>query len=342
MKKLFLYSLIIPLIVTWRTDAQFVTNVSKVGTTAAPFLEIEVGARAIGMGGAFVAVANDATALYWNPAGIARLPRNEVSLIHTEWLAGINYDFAGIVMPLGRYGALGASIISLSMEEMEVRTVFYPEGTGERFDAGDMAAGLSYAISLTDRFSIGGNVKYIQQQIWHMKAFAFALDIGTLFTTQFDGLTIGMSITNFGNKMRLEGKDTQIYHDIDPVKYGNNEKIIAHLDTDRWPLPLIFRVGLSYDLLKGKTNRLTLATDALHPNDNTECINLGLEYAMMDFVYLRAGYKSLFQRDTEEGFTAGAGVKLGLIANVNLKADYAYADFGVLDNTQRFSLAIGF
>ncbi|MDZ7413622.1 MAG: UPF0164 family protein, partial [candidate division KSB1 bacterium] len=102
--------------------AQFVENVSKVGTTSACFLEIEVGARALAMGGAFVATANDASALYWNAAGLARLSRSELHLGHTQWLADMRYDFAGIALPLGSFGTLGASLCALGMDEMEVRT----------------------------------------------------------------------------------------------------------------------------------------------------------------------------------------------------------------------------
>jgi len=166
-------------------QGQFVSNVSKVGITAATFLEIEVGARAIGMGGAFVAVANDATAIFWNPAGIARLPRGEAILIHTNWLVETNFDFSGIVIPAGYMGSFAVSVTSLRTDEMEVRTVLKPEGTGEKFSYGDLSAGLSYAKNLTDRFSIGINAKYISQRIWHMDAKGYALDIGTLCLTEW-------------------------------------------------------------------------------------------------------------------------------------------------------------
>ena len=197
-------------------QGQFVSNVSKVGITAATFLEIEVGARAIGMGGAFVAVANDATAIFWNPAGIARLPRGEAILIHTNWLVGTNFDFSGIVIPAGYMGSFAVSVTSLGTDEMEVRTVLKPEGTGEKFSYGDLSAGLSYAKNLTDRFSIGINAKYISQRIWHMEAKGYAFDIGTLFRTQFNGMVIGMTISNFGASLKLEGRDVFVNYDEAP------------------------------------------------------------------------------------------------------------------------------
>ncbi|MCI0495009.1 PorV/PorQ family protein, partial [candidate division KSB1 bacterium] len=181
--------------------------VTKVGTTAAQFLKIGVGARAIAMGGAFVAVANDVTGLYWNPAGIARMPRSEAILLHTGWLADINFDYAGIAINMGRFGTIGASITSVSMGDMKVRTELQPEGTGEFFAAGDIAGSLAYARNLTDKFSIGFNAKYVHQRIWHTASSGFAIDVGTLFTTQFKDMKIGMSISNFGTNMKLSGRD---------------------------------------------------------------------------------------------------------------------------------------
>ena len=323
-------------------QGQFVSNVSKVGITAATFLEIEVGARAIGMGGAFVAVANDATAIFWNPAGIARLPRGEAILIHTNWLVETNFDFSGIVIPAGYMGSFAVSVTSLRTDEMEVRTVLKPEGTGEKFSYGDLSAGLSYAKNLTDRFSIGINAKYISQRIWHMEAKGYAFDIGTLFRTQFNGMVIGMTISNFGASLKLEGRDVFVNYDEAPQFGGSNDRIPASKLTDKFPLPLLFRVGVAMDILKSGSSRLTIAAAAAHPNNNTEYINTGMEYVFNKNLALRFGYKNLFTLDTEEGFTAGFGTKLKLPGGVALKIDYAYQDFGRLQNAQRFSLGLEF
>ncbi|PIP13827.1 MAG: hypothetical protein COX49_01065 [bacterium (Candidatus Stahlbacteria) CG23_combo_of_CG06-09_8_20_14_all_40_9] len=322
--------------------SQYVRNVSGVGTTAAPFLEIDVGARAIGMGGAFVAVADDATAIFWNPAGLSRLGRNEMIFNHTKWLADINFDFFGGILSVGNYGIVGISMTSLSTADMEVRTVDEPEGTGELFSVGSMALGLSYAKNLTDRFSIGFNTKYIQEKIWHMTASSFAIDFGTLFITQFNDIKIGMNISNFGMDMRLSGRDVMVYHDIDPTIMGNNELTAANLVTDGWSLPLTFRAGIAMDLLKTKNSRLTADIDAVHPNDNTEYLNIGMEYVFNNLFSLRGGYSALFKRDSEEGLTFGAGIESYIGKMVLLKVDYAFTDFDRLGNTHRISLGIGF
>ncbi len=343
MKKIIIALIFVSLVGTSPVIGQeFVSDVSKVGTTAAPFLSVEVGARAIGMGGAFVALANDATALYWNPAGIARLNGIGVTLNHTNWLAGTYFDYAGVALSLGSVGSFGLSFTSLTMEDMDVRTIAYPEGTGEKFGASDFAIGTTYARNLTDRFSVGFTAKYIQQKLWHMSASSFALDIGTIFTTQFRGMTIGMSISNFGNKMQMIGSDTQIPVDIAPEKEGNNNKIVGNMRTERWSLPLIFRFGVAMNVIENYNYRWTIALDAMHPNDNTEYVNVGTEYALKNMVFLRCGYKNMFMKDNEEGLTLGAGLAYSLVGNFRLKIDYAYADFGILDNVQRFSLALEF
>lgn len=315
-------------------------GVSKVGTTAAQFLKIGVGARAVGMGGAFVSVADDATAIYWNPAGISRLCRNEALVIHTSWLAGMSFDFAGVVIYTPHWGNFGVSLTSLSMPEMTVRTVEEPEGTGEMFGVGDLALGLSYASSLTDRFSIGFNLKYINQRIWHMSASTFAVDVGMLFRTDFNDMKIGMSISNFGGKVGYSGRDILVYYDFNPDFWGDNDRIIAMLHTDRWSLPLLFRVGISMDIVRHENNTLTVAIDAKHPNDNTENIDLGIEYAFKWFS-LRAGYSSLFLKDGEEGLTLGCGVKSHFGSSM-VKLDCAYTDFGRLQNAKRLSLSFEF
>ena len=323
------------------TFAQSSSDVSKVGITAAPFLEIGVGAKAYGMGGAFVGTADDASALYWNPSGIARLPGAEGTFVHIDWLADINFDFIGFVLPAGRIGTFGLSITSLSMDDMLVRTEDRPTGTGEYFKTGSIAIGASYAINLTDRFSIGFTGKYLHEQIWKEVATGIAVDIGTLFTTDFHGMRIGASLSNFGTDMRMAGEDLLVYHDIDQTQLGNNDKIFAELQTESWPLPLTFQVGVAMEVIQSGVNRLTIAADAVQPTDNTESINIGTEYAMREWIFLRAGYRNLFLKDSEEGLTFGAGAMLHF-GHAKLKVDYSYAQFGVFTDIQCFAIGLVF
>lgn len=318
-------------------------NVTKVGTTAAPFLNIGVGARAIAMGGAYVSMANDATAMFWNPGAMALVTNHEAVFNHSEWIADINFDYAGIVIALGAIGNVGLNATFLTMDEMERTTTLYPEGTGQKFNAGSYAMGVTYARSLTDRFSIGFNVKYIHEYILNSSASGIALDIGTVFITQFRGLRIGANISNFGTKMQMEGRDVLVQHDIDPLRAGSNERINADLATGRFDLPLHLRVGISYDLLQDvERNELWLAVDAVHPSDNVESVNVGAEYVFNDMFAFRGGYAALFSKDSEQGMTLGAGLKYTIIGNFGLKLDYAYESFGRFNNIQKFTIALAF
>ncbi|RMF07411.1 MAG: hypothetical protein D6762_07570 [Candidatus Neomarinimicrobiota bacterium] len=323
-------------------SAQFVRHVSKVGTTAATFLEIGVGARAGGLGEAFVSVANDVTALYWNPAGMSELTHPQATFYHSPWLVDIRYDFAGTVIPLPSNGTVGLFYTGVTMDDEPVRTVFYPEGTGEYFQAGNVAFGLAYSRRLTDRFSFGVTVKEIQEQIWHMHSRSTAIDIGTLFRTRNRGWRLGMSISNFGDKLKLEGRDTQQKVDIDEQKAGNNDRIDAHLDTWAWQLPLLMRVGLSKDWRLGSTQHLTLAVDAVHPNDNREYVNLGVEYGWGDFLFLRLGQNNLFLPDRERGWTYGIGLRTHFHGKANLSLDYVAREMGVFQLVTGTSLTVMF
>jgi len=333
MKKLLLFMILFPAVIIGQT---------KVGSTAAPFLNIGIGPRAVSMGGAFVATANDVTAMYWNPAGASRTNSNGAGFAHTRWFADINFNWAGAMLQLGDAGTLGLHLTYLDYGKMEVTTMREPDGTGEMFSAHDMSFALTYAFNLTDRFSIGANFKYISQSIWNTSADAFAVDIGTLFISDIYGLRIGANISNFGTEMRLKGKDLLVLVDLHPDQYGNNDQILAELRTDSYPLPLIFKVGIAMDVIDNPMHKITLAVDALHPNDNAETINVGMEYTFNEFISFRAGYKSLFLDNSEEGLTLGVGLKYDFSPSLGIFVDYAYQDFGVLEYTQHFSVGIRF
>jgi len=317
-------------------------RLTNVGTTAAPFLEVGVGSRAIGMGGAFVAVANDVSALYWNPAGLCRIGHSEAVFERVEWLADIDFNYLGATIPFGRWGTAGFFLNAMTVPKMEVRTVDFPDGTGEEYDANSLAVGLSYSFALTDRFSIGFTGKYISERIWHEKTSSIAIDIGTLYFTGLKGLRIGAAITNFGPSMQMDGSDLIIYYDADPGIDGNNDRIMGKLITDEWPLPLNMQFGIAYDIFDTRFSRLTVAVDAFHPINNTESINAGCELSIMNMLYARAGYQAIGQQDTEEGLTLGGGLRYKLFGQSNIKFDYAYADFGLLESVNRFTLRLDF
>jgi opacity protein-like surface antigen len=315
-------------------------NLTKAGTTAAQFLKIDVGPRAIGMGGAYTATATDISAIYWNPAGLAYNTSGEAFFNHTDWFMDIAMEYAGVAVHVPGVGTIGGFVSTLLMDDMLVRTEERPQGTGEKFDAGGLAIGLSYARKLTGRFFIGFTGKYIREHIWHTSANGFALDVGTIYRIPIKNeFRIGAGISNFGTKMKMDGRDL-----IDIIQVGGSSGNLINTKTeiDAYDLPLTFRVGVALDVWKTDYSRLTTAVDAIHPNDHTEYLNSGLEYAWNEIFMLRAGYKSLFEENTEQGLTLGFGIQYRVMNYMQLVIDYAFQEFGRLNDVHQFALGVKF
>lgn len=288
----------------------------KVGTLGGQSLKIGVGARAAAMGDAYVAIADDATAVYWNPAGIARLSGQTITLNHTAWPAEILFDQAAYVFGVKWIpGMFGVNVRALTMSRDKVRTTYLPDGTGETFDAGEWAYGLTYARSLTDKFSAGLSVNYVQTGLDDVTGKSTTFDFGTLYDIGVLGAKIGMSIQNIGSDMTFIDESVK--------------------------MPVFFRVGGSFSMLQQGESRLLAAAEFTHPPDNSEKLNLGAEYSFRDYLFLRGGYKMNY--DTE-GLTAGFGVKfpLTLVKSSVARLDYAYSDLKYLSAAHRVSVNIGF
>jgi long-subunit fatty acid transport protein len=296
---------------------------SQVGTTASSFLEIPVGARSIGMGEAYVSVVDEISALYWNPAGVTNLKTNQATFQNTEWFVDTKLYYAASVFKFNDI-YLGASVYMFDGGEMDVRTVTFPDGTGERFSVQDISIGLTYAQKLTENFGIGGTVKFVQNQIWRMKASTIALDMGFQYQTPFEATKLGFSISNFGGEMSLKGDNTYVPVDLDPNNSGNNDGIPANLRTGSWDLPLIFRLGLNTEVIKKIEHRLIISVDAIYPNNNNNYINTGTEYAFRKTLFLRAGYSNLFISDSYGLGHLRFGVGIAPVDNISI--DYALSE----------------
>ena len=318
-----------------------VYGVNKTGTTAAKFLSIEVGSNAVGMGGAYTSIANDATAMYWNPAGLSFHDTKEVYFNHANWIADISFDYFGITFPMNNKSVLGFNLTSVTMDEMEV-TRYGNENTGETFRAADYAIGSTYALNLTDRFSVGINGKYIQQSIANSHAKGFAVDFGTLFITPF-GFTLGTSISNFGPKLRMTGDDLLIGADVDENIEGNNESVTGVLSTDYFDLPLVLRIGVSDQFQMGPRNKIIISADAISPNDNANYINAGLKLQLLDgLISLYAGANSLFLDNAESEFSFGGGITIPQILNNSLSVHFTHEQMKFLGNSQQLSISFNY
>lgn len=337
MKKIIYPVLLLTVIVSGALSAQ-----DKVGTTAANFLNIPVGGKAISLGGAYTALADDATALFWNPGAVARIGRSDIHTSFTNYFVDARHTWFGAQYMLTRADAIGVSLNSLGYGDWEkVTTVENPEGTGEYWQASDLALALTYSRNMTDRFSIGGTVKYIHQQIYNESASTVAIDIGLLFITQFNGLQIGASIRNFGGAMEMRGRDLLTQVDLDPESEGNNENIVSYLKTDKWAIPLTYIIGLSMPVIDRDMTSLVLAADVLRPTNDAQMLNLGADLKIANMISVRAGYQSLFKSKGENGLTLGVGLNVN-ISGYQIVFDYSFQHFGKLGMLNTTSLAFTF
>jgi len=295
----------------------------RVGTSSATFLKIGIGARAEGMGGAFTAVADDPSCLYWNPAGAAQLKNSAVMVNHNEWPADIKHEYIGVVYKLNRNQALGWSAIALHMDDMEETTEYFPAGTGNYFTFGDMALALTWAMKMTVNFSYGVTGRYVREDLAGQVMDGYMVDLGTYYKTGFRDMTFTVALCNFGPNMRPGGTYMK------PIESG--EEIEAQYQA--FPPPTIFRLGSAVTVFKNRMSSMLVSLQLNHPVDNAENIIIGGEARVLKLLFLRGGYKINYD---EEKFAYGWGLDIPLNKYI-LKLDYSYSDFGVLGEAQRFT-----
>ena len=313
---------------------------SKTGTTVGLSMLIEPSARAAAMGNAGVTTWQEAQSAFYNPGALGHLPGSDVQFTHSQWLAEITFNYAAAAIRMGSANTLFLTVMALNSGEIDVRTVDQLLGTGERYTANDLAFGLGYSRRITDRFSAGMQVKYWQQTIWHSSANAVALDFGVMYHLPF-GTYLGASIANFGTRASFAGRDLVVRYDQDEDVSGDNSNLNANLDTEDWPLPIFFRVGLGMPFSMGSNSQLLLVVDAFQPSDNTEAVSLGAEWTFMELLSLRAGYQNLFQEDNDFGLTLGGGLQYAT-SGYGLRFDYAWAEHLTIGSTQRFTFGFSF
>jgi len=311
---------------------------APVGTAVAQFLEIGIGARATSLGGAYTAVTNDAGSVFWNPAGLVDAPGMSLYTAYNSWPADISLGGLSFSMNLGSRGTIAISSVFLMTDDMEVTDLNSPGGTGEYFSISNTSLGLTYARYLTDRVSVGVTGKMVQEKYWDYGYSTWAIDMGTLYRTDFHGLKMGMSILHFGPDIRFSG-DFIDYSD--PKSFS----VDSAKTFETYSLPINFRLGLSINVLENEAHRITTSADMIHPNNNLEQYNWGMEYCFNRSYFLRGGYKLIADEVVNEavdvgGLSFGGGVRLGLMGLSVLAADYSYSNMGLLNGSHRFSLTL--
>lgn len=277
----------------------------QAGATGAAFLKIGVGARASTLGEAYAAVADDATATYWNPAGIARIERTQVALSYSTWLQDVNRDFLAVVFPAFG-GGVGISFYSLSVDGIERRT--RPGQSLGSFQVNNVATGLSYGHQLGTNLTLGVTAKYIYERTFIESASGYAFDFGLKYGLSGLPFRVAAVIQNLGSMDKLREQSSK--------------------------LPVLFRAGMAYELrITGLVDAVTFSGDFVKLFDSTSWAGGGVEILMQNHFLLRAGYQSGIDA---KGLAAGFGVELA-----RYHFDYGFTPFSSdLGTAQRFTFAL--
>lgn len=291
---------------------------SKVGVGMGNFLNIPVGARAVGMGAGFGAIADDPTALYWNPAGITQTEGVSATYGFTSLFAGINHNFAGVTFQLGQDYRGGVSAISYGSDDIPVTTLFNPEGTGATYRASDLALGVTFAGKLTDQFSFGVTGKFINMQIASLSANGVAFDASTLYKPGIAGLRLGFAIQNLSTGFKYTGSNLSRSGGFDQSTGNQNSDV--QVEPLPGNLPLTFRAALATEQNFSEDLRLTAGFDFSTASDRSEFYGLGAELLWNNLIAVRAGY----QAGTEDAFGLSGGIGVRYQAGSFLgQIDYA-------------------
>ncbi len=322
----------------------------KVGTSSLQFLKVMPDARGTAMGDALSSVATGANAVFWNPAGIAQTGSIDLTGTVTSWLFDTQQHAVAVAVPLEDWGSIALQLQYVDYGSMPVTRAdalqfvgtgsdlrYSPGLTGETFSPSTYVIGLTYAKKMTDKFATGVTVKFINESLWSSSTVTFTtasgatetvntfarlilFDFGLQYNTGYKTVRVSAAVQNFGAQVKF-------------AKEG-------------YPAPLAFRIGTASDvvgsnglLAESEDNRVTLAYDLFQPNDYKQQMHLGMEYAFSDAIFLRAGFKFMYDND---GATAGAGVRQA-IAGVPLSLDYSYGSMGeYLPAVHRISVGVQF
>ena len=299
------------------------------GTSSLEFLKIGVGARAEGMGEAFVSVANDPSALYWNPAGIGSQLRREIQFNSTSYPGDIRYNHLELVLPSPALGGSFGIQMGGFAAEMNETDEYHPFGTGRTFTYTDFVLGAAYARRFTDKLLIGFGVKYAREdygsQINAPSMGTVLFDIGSIYYLGFRSLRVGMSLTNFGS-------------DVGPGGMFTSDVTGQSQVYNTFSAPAMFRYGLGFEPIESENFRWTTSAEATQASDNGLQFRVGTEVLLQNHLALRSGYQ--IKSDAFK-FAAGAGFK-GEIGSLSGAVDYAYTDGGPLGHVNRLSLQVNF
>jgi hypothetical protein len=334
-----IFLLIIAFLFSGHRVSQAQVGLKKVAQSTMNFLLVNVSPRAGAMGETFIAVGKGAESIFFNPAGVVEVPgRFDMKMYATRWIADINYLADALVWNMGNVGSIGVSLLWVDYGTIHSTSLIskaqqaqYPLGyrdNGSMDNVGAYAIGVTYGRAISDRFMIGGNIRYVGHNLGQNmmgenisrdnNAVKLVFDAGVKYYTGLKSIRFGMAIRNFSSNLKREEISE--------------------------PLPILFTMGVAMDLfqlmpsLQTDNSSLTFALDFLHLNNYTERLNIGAEYLLWNTIALRSGYQT---NQDLASWSGGIGLFSGF-GRYNITFDYSYSNFDIFQNVNRFSLGLSF
>jgi hypothetical protein len=283
-------------------------------------------------------MADDISSLYWNPAGIARMDGVNVGADYTRWFGDVNFNFIGVTLPISDHYRIGVALTLVDYGDLNYSTIQQDANAGT-YNASDLSFGVTIAGALTDRFSFGATVKFLQSSIYDLSANGFAFDAGSLYVTDFYHTKISMDLSNLGPERSFSGNSLTFVTSNQQIN-SVQELLNASYTTGDFSLPLIFRIGVATDVFQGtvENQKLNVDFDYSTHSDGPDQMDLGGEYVWNDIAAFRAGYA--FNQD-QLGLGIGAGFKFKS-EDFNGTVDYAFNTTKSLGGINRISISANF
>lgn len=319
---------------------------NRTGTNGASELLIPVGTRIIGMGGAGVSTATGVEALFWNPAGTARMQTTSVGVYvsHMNYIADIGVDYGAVSAQVEGFGVLSLSLKSMAIGDIPVTTTQNPDGTGQTFTPQFFTVGLTYARQLSERVAVGLTANFISERLGEVSASGVGFNAGVLYDNlaSIEGLSIGIAIKNIGSQMSFSGSGLLRQA---TVEGQNRPPQFYQIQAASFELPSSIEFGMGYRRSFGADNSILISGSFQSQNFSDDEYLLGAEYAYQDLFFVRGGY-DFAQRGTSDrqfifGPSFGAGVH-SAVGSIDLTFDYAFRSVDVFSNNHVFSVKLGF
>lgn len=337
------------------------------GGTSAEFLLLGAGARGGALGQSFAALATDATALYWNPAGVAEMERPGFTISTWDYVASTHYTWGGVAFPFNEgQSALGIQLGSFGFSDQPIYSLLAPEGDGSTYSVSEMFAGFTYSQNFSDRFSAGITGKFINDRLGKVSATGVAVDFGTSFHALVAERPIRASfvIANLGSTLTHSGVGLDITVNRPPPPLQQTvpqDPQPARYETASWGLPVEFRLALAYDFINMSASRVTLMGEFHQPKNSNPTGGVGLEWMLPNlgqtgfslaargsynyqadnnYNYAGSPFSSdLTSKENLDGLALGGGLMFNR-GNWGVGLDYAYRNMGVLGGTNMFSASL--